>query len=488
MCSRRCSPRWPGWSGPSTAAASAIGPSGVNESWTSDQSGSSALLDLRPLIGCSHRRISIMAARWRPSRSEPDPGERRLPGSPARFLPRDAPHPPLRGEGRGALPRRRAARVPPCRDRPGGRRDRRLRSARGGGRDRLDASRARPRDREGHCGRSGSWPSCTARSKAAAAATAARCTSTTSRSATSARTRSWAAACRASSGAALAFQMRGEKRVAVAFFGDGATNIGHVPRVAEPRAALEGARGLRPREQRLGRVDAGEPAASAACRRARQARGGVRDEAHRGRTARTSRPSTSRRSRRASTRSPARARAPAPPNAPAHRALRRRSAGLSRQGRAAGGARDEGSDPAARRAPRALRTTSSRRIDAEVTCRGRGRRRVREGRDRPGSPRTRSSTSMPELTYREAVRDALGKALREDDGVFIMGEDIAEMGGSMARHPGPARRVRARSASATRRSRRWRSSAAGSAPRSRACARSSRSCTRTSSRSRWSSS
>ena len=39
---------------------------------------------------------------------------------------------------------------------------------------------------------------------------------------------------------------------------------------------------------------------------------------------------------------------------------------------------------------------------------------------------------MPELTYREAVRDALGKALREDEGVFIMGEDIAEMGGSMA--------------------------------------------------------
>jgi len=39
---------------------------------------------------------------------------------------------------------------------------------------------------------------------------------------------------------------------------------------------------------------------------------------------------------------------------------------------------------------------------------------------------------MPELTYREAVRDALGKALRDDESVFIMGEDIAEMGGSMA--------------------------------------------------------
>src|SRR4026207_724669 len=39
---------------------------------------------------------------------------------------------------------------------------------------------------------------------------------------------------------------------------------------------------------------------------------------------------------------------------------------------------------------------------------------------------------MPEVTYREAVRDALTRALREDDGVLLMGEDIAEMGGSMA--------------------------------------------------------
>jgi pyruvate dehydrogenase E1 component beta subunit len=39
---------------------------------------------------------------------------------------------------------------------------------------------------------------------------------------------------------------------------------------------------------------------------------------------------------------------------------------------------------------------------------------------------------MPEVTYREAVRDALSRALREDESVFVMGEDIAEMGGSMA--------------------------------------------------------
>src|SRR6266567_8831647 len=45
--------------------------------------------------------------------------------------------------------------------------------------------------------------------------------------------------------------------------------------------------------------------------------------------------------------------------------------------------------------------------------------------------RKRSRTSMPEHSYREAVRDALSQAMRNDEDVFIMGEDIAEMGGSM---------------------------------------------------------
>jgi acetoin:2,6-dichlorophenolindophenol oxidoreductase subunit beta len=38
---------------------------------------------------------------------------------------------------------------------------------------------------------------------------------------------------------------------------------------------------------------------------------------------------------------------------------------------------------------------------------------------------------MSELTYREAVRDTLSEIMRRDDRVFVMGEDIAEMGGSM---------------------------------------------------------
>jgi pyruvate/2-oxoglutarate/acetoin dehydrogenase E1 component len=38
---------------------------------------------------------------------------------------------------------------------------------------------------------------------------------------------------------------------------------------------------------------------------------------------------------------------------------------------------------------------------------------------------------MPELSYRAAVADTLATAMRADDDVFLMGEDIAEMGGSM---------------------------------------------------------
>src|SRR5213592_2273245 len=44
---------------------------------------------------------------------------------------------------------------------------------------------------------------------------------------------------------------------------------------------------------------------------------------------------------------------------------------------------------------------------------------------------SQATPQMPELSYREAVRDALAQAMRKDGEVFIMGEDIAEMGGSM---------------------------------------------------------
>src|SRR5207237_4881481 len=76
-------------------------------------------------------------------------------------------------------------------------------------------------------------------------------------------------------------------------------------------------------------------------------------------------------------------------------------------------------------------TTSSRRSTTRRTALS--TRRSRSRRTAPTlRPKTRSRTSMPEVTYREAVRDALKTALRKDDDVFVMGEDIAEMGGSMA--------------------------------------------------------
>src|SRR6266550_4420752 len=65
-------------------------------------------------------------------------------------------------------------------------------------------------------------------------------------------------------------------------------------------------------------------------------------------------------------------------------------------------------------------------------CRSSSRPRSTSRKQEPTrNQRTRSKTSMPELSYREAVRDALSQAMRNDEDVFIMGEDIAEMGGSM---------------------------------------------------------
>ena len=40
-----------------------------------------------------------------------------------------------------------------------------------------------------------------------------------------------------------------------------------------------------------------------------------------------------------------------------------------------------------------------------------------------------------EITYREAVREAMVDAMREDESVFLMGEDVAVYGG--ARSPRP---------------------------------------------------
>src|SRR5690242_8581271 len=87
------------------------------------------------------------------------------------------------------------------------------------------------------------------------------------------------------------------------------------------------------------------------------------------------------------------------------------------------------------RSSTSARSSSSRRTRSRRStgrCRRSSMRRSSSRRTAPTrSPRTPSRTSMPELSYREAVRDALSRAMREDDDVFVMGEDIAEMGGSM---------------------------------------------------------
>ena len=162
-------------------------------------------------------------------------------------------------------------------------------------------------------------------------------------------------------GAALAFQMRGEKRVAVAFFGDGATNTGTFHESLNLAQLWKVPAIFVLENNGWAESTPATPAASASRRRARQARARIRHEAHRGgRAGRRGRlPRDARRPRARALREGPRA-AP-PPHAPADGPLRRRSAGLSRQGSAEGGARDEGSDPPARRPARASATTSSRR-------------------------------------------------------------------------------------------------------------------------------
>src|SRR5204862_1306701 len=62
----------------------------------------------------------------------------------------------------------------------------------------------------------------------------------------------------------------------------------------------------------------------------------------------------------------------------------------------------------------------------------RGLGRVREERDRPEARgRAQEHLRLMNTTYREAIRDAMSEAMRRDDDIFLLGEDIAEMGGSM---------------------------------------------------------
>ena len=81
---------------------------------------------------------------------------------------------------------------------------------------------------------------------------------------------------------------------------------------------------------------------------------------------------------------------------------------------------------------------------------------------------------MTRITYREAMREAIRGAMQRDPRVFLMGEDVGRYGGSFAvsKDCSPSS---VKSAFATRRCRSLRSSVPGSALRSAACGRSSRS-------------
>ena len=81
---------------------------------------------------------------------------------------------------------------------------------------------------------------------------------------------------------------------------------------------------------------------------------------------------------------------------------------------------------------------------------------------------------MAVMRMREALREALAEEMRRDESVFVMGEDVGVFQGAFKVTEGLLDEF-GRSACATPRSPRTRSSAPASAPRWRGCARWSRS-------------
>ena len=104
-------------------------------------------------------------------------------------------------------------------------------------------------------------------------------------------------------GAALSAKMRGTQQAAVAFFGDGATNIGTFHEALNMAATWQDADGVRDREQPLRRVLAARD--DDLRRRPRAARRRPRHARTRSWTGRTSSPSTRRSARRSPARAPA---------------------------------------------------------------------------------------------------------------------------------------------------------------------------------------
>ena len=241
-------------------------------------------------------------------------------------------------------------------------------------------------------------------------------------------------------GAGLAFKMRGEPRVAVAFFGDGATNIGTFHEalglaqlwrtqsifVCENNHYAEST----PAEQQLPIRDLAERAKAfgmtamtvdgqdveavyAIVRKAPRPRGGQWSRL--------------------------RPRRDVPPDRP----LRRRPAGLPAEGRGARAAPEPGSGREAPREARGLRRGLGGARPRSYGASSRARSNSPRTAPTP-SPRTPSRTSMPETTYREALRHAMSEAMRRDEDVFIRRRGHRRDGRLDGRDAGDARRVRAR--------------------------------------------
>ncbi len=255
-------------------------------------------------------------------------------------------------------------------------------------------------------------------------------------------------------GLALARSSRGERRVAAAFTGDGATSEGDFHEAREPGRGLEAAGALRDREQPVrpldARVASSTPAGDLADRglgygmpgrgRGRQRPAG---RASRGARARPSargaatgrRCSSSRPSACAATRRP---RAPTTSRSELFeewaqkdpvRALREPPA--SSRASLAEAERDA---MRARAASRASTRSWTRRSPApEPGSSG----RARSSRDvyapslrRPRSRLRREAlAAAPELRYVDAISDGLREAMRRDERVLLLGQDIAEYGG-----------------------------------------------------------
>ena len=230
-------------------------------------------------------------------------------------------------------------------------------------------------------------------------------------------------------GAGLAFKLRDEPRVAVAFFGDGATNTGTFHEslnlaqlwktktlfVCENNEWAESTPGWqhspvwddmskRALAYDMPSIKVDGQDVEEVYEKAREALEHVR--------------------------SGARPRLPRRRDLPHARPLHRRPAGLPLEGGPRRGGRARPDRRACARSSRSRPRTGRR---SRPRCTRSSRPRSSSRRTAPTrSPKTRSRTSMPELVrIARAVRDALAEAMRADEDVFLMGEDIAEMGGSM---------------------------------------------------------